>query len=150
MSEPFTADEQLVIDAVDAYLYFVPLPAPTLLARARAPSFIGDADEVHQARLILDVRARIALEGGILSARRGHRDARARLEMALDLETGKYSTQFDVIAAFLVDHVAVHEPATLLPLLDGLDADRRSSSRLRERLVKARARAQTTSPPPTP
>jgi hypothetical protein len=150
VSEPFTADEQLVIDAVDAYLYFMPLPAPALLARARAPSFIGDADEVHQARLILDERARIALEGGILSARRGHRDARARLEMALDLETGKYSTQFDVIAAFLVDYVAVHEPATLLPLLDGLDADRRSSSRLRERLVKARALAQTTSPPPTP
>jgi hypothetical protein len=145
VSEPFTADEQLVIDAVDAYLYFVPLPAPALLALARARSFVGDGAEVGEAHHMLEERAGVALDGGILSARRGHRDARARLEMALDLETNVYFTQrFDFIAVFLVDHVAVHEPATLLPLLDRLEADPRSG---RIRQVLAKARAQATSPP---
>jgi hypothetical protein len=144
VSEPFTADEQLVIDAVDAYLTFMPLPPPTLQALARAPLSRDKAEDVRQARHTLEERAAVALDGGELSARRGHPDARARLETVLDLDNGDDAQRFEFIAAFLVDHVAVHEPATLLPLLDRLDADPRSSGRLRERLVDVRARAQST------
>jgi hypothetical protein len=148
VSEPFSADEQLLIDAVDAALN-MPLPPPAVLVLTRAPATVDDADVVRAARRMLEERAAVAFDGALLSVKRGQPDARPRLEAALDLASGGVIGRFDLIAAILVDHVVQRDPGALLPLLDRLQADLRGD-RIHPILIDARARAQATSPPSTP